>query len=48
MHEILRFSNACGALATQKAGAIPALPTAGQVEVFLRDAKHISQSPHPS
>ncbi len=35
MHEILRFSNACGALATQKSGAIPALPTRAQVEAFL-------------
>lgn len=35
MREILRFSNACGALATQKAGAIPALPTRAQVEALL-------------
>ncbi len=35
MRDILRFSNACGALATQKAGAIPALPTHVEVEKFL-------------
>ena len=35
MDEILRFANACGAIATQKAGAIPALPTREQVEVAL-------------
>ncbi|PQV65479.1 fructokinase [Abditibacterium utsteinense] len=35
MREILRFSNACGAIATQKAGAIPALPTKNEVENFL-------------
>ena len=33
--EILRFANACGALATQKAGAIPALPTRAEVEALL-------------
>jgi len=33
--EILRFANACGALATQQAGAIPALPTWKEVEQFL-------------
>jgi fructokinase len=32
----LRFSNACGAIATQKAGAIPSLPALSQVEDFLR------------
>ena len=35
LNEILRFANACGALATQKAGAIPALPTRGEVEALL-------------
>lgn len=35
LDEILRFANACGALATQKAGAIPALPTRGDVEALL-------------
>ena len=38
MREVLRFSNACGALATQKAGAIPALPTRNEVENFLHRA----------
>ena len=32
---MLRFANACGALTTQKAGAIPALPTREEVEAFL-------------
>ncbi len=35
LNEILRFSNACGAIATQKAGAIPALPTKADVEKLL-------------
>lgn len=35
--EILRFANACGAIATQKAGAIPALPTLAEVEAMLMD-----------
>lgn len=37
MREITRFANACGALATQKAGAIPALPTLENVTGFLAD-----------
>jgi len=32
----LRFANACGALATQKAGAIPSLPTREEVEAMLQ------------
>ena len=35
LKKTLRFANACGALATMKAGAIPALPTRGEVEIFL-------------
>ena len=35
--EILRFANACGAIATQKAGAIPGLPTRDEVEAFMAD-----------
>jgi len=31
----LRFANACGAFATQKAGAIPSLPTHEEVEAML-------------
>jgi fructokinase len=31
----LRFANACGALATTKPGAIPALPMCSEVEAFL-------------
>ncbi len=33
---MLRFANACGALTTQKAGAIPALPSREEVEAFLQ------------
>lgn len=33
----LGFANACGALATQKAGAIPALPTHEEVTAFLAE-----------
>jgi fructokinase len=33
---IIRRANAVGALATTKVGAIPSLPTAGEVEQFLR------------
>lgn len=36
LREALRFANACGALATLKPGAIPALPTQPQVEEFLQ------------
>lgn len=35
MSGIVRFANACGAIATQKAGAIPALPTLQDVQNFL-------------
>ena len=33
--EIARFANAVGALTTTQRGAIPALPTRGDVEAFL-------------
>ncbi len=36
LNKALRFANACGALATTKAGAIPALPTHEEVEKFLK------------
>ena len=37
LNQITRFANACGALATQSAGAIPGLPTRAQVgELFKR------------
>lgn len=36
LEEILRFANACGALATQITGAIPALSTEKQVEEYLK------------
>lgn len=36
LQRALKFANACGALATQKAGAIPALPMRVEVENFLR------------
>jgi fructokinase len=35
MQNILAFANACGAIATQTAGAIPGLPTRSEVEAFL-------------
>ena len=38
LNAILRFANACGAIATRKAGAIPALPTRAEVEELLADA----------
>lgn len=34
--QILRFANACGAISTQQAGAIPGLPTRAEVERFMR------------
>jgi fructokinase len=36
LQEIVRFANACGAIATQTAGAIPALPTQAAVQEFLQ------------
>ena len=39
LNETLRFANACGALATQQAGAIPALPTRAEVETLLAKAR---------
>jgi fructokinase len=38
LSDIVRFANACGALATQKSGGIPSLPTRIQVEEFLESA----------
>ena len=35
LNAILRFANACGAIATRKAGAIPALPTRDEVKELL-------------
>ena len=35
LSRIVRFANACGAIATQTAGAIPSLPTKTEVEAFL-------------
>jgi len=37
LSEIVRFANACGALATLRPGAIPSLPTRPEVESFLRE-----------
>ena len=34
--DAIRFANAAGALATLKAGAQPAIPTRGEIEVFMR------------
>lgn len=36
LHDLCRFANAVGALATTERGAIPALPTRAQVEQFLQ------------
>jgi fructokinase len=36
LEAILRFANACGALTTTARGAIPALPTVGQVADYLK------------
>ena len=36
LRDICRYANAVGAITTTQRGAIPALPTAGQVEAFLR------------
>jgi sugar/nucleoside kinase (ribokinase family) len=36
LQEIVRFANACGAIATQTAGAIPSLPTQAAIEQFLQ------------
>ncbi|KAJ0972341.1 hypothetical protein J5N97_020300 [Dioscorea zingiberensis] len=36
LREILRFSNACGAITTTKKGAIPALPNEAEVLEFLK------------
>jgi len=38
LSEILRYANAVGALTAQKQGVIPALPTANEVEIFLKSA----------
>ena len=35
LQQILRFSNACGAIATLKPGAIPALPTLSETMMFM-------------
>ena len=32
---IMRYANAAGALATQKVGVIPSLPTSSEIESFL-------------
>lgn len=38
LSDMLRFANACGALTTQKKGAIPALPTREEVVEFLDES----------
>ena len=35
LETIMRYANAAGALATQKVGVIPALPTSSEIEQFL-------------
>ncbi|MDF2441319.1 MAG: fructokinase [Abditibacteriota bacterium] len=37
LNEIMRFANACGALATLQSGGIPSLPTRAEVEMFLQE-----------
>lgn len=37
LRPMLRFANGCGALATLKSGAIPALPTRTEVEAFVEN-----------
>ncbi len=39
LRQVCRYANAVGALVTTQRGAIPALPNAEQVEVFLENAK---------
>jgi fructokinase len=41
LSEILRYANAVGALTSLTRGVIPALPTARQVDEFLRSKKHV-------
>ncbi|KAF5742740.1 fructokinase [Tripterygium wilfordii] len=38
LREVLKFSNACGAITTIKKGAIPALPTTSEVLTFVKGA----------
>jgi len=38
MFEIIRFAHACGALTATRKGVIPALPSAAEVEAFLKKA----------
>lgn len=40
LQNAVRVANACGALATQKTGAIPSLPTHNEVETFLTTDGH--------
>ena len=37
LREALRYANAAGALTSMKEGVIPALPSAAQVEQFLKE-----------
>ena len=36
LQRIMKYANAAGALTTQKIGGIPALPTASEIEMFLK------------
>jgi len=38
LHELMTYANAAGALATQRVGVIPALPTTTEIEAFLMKA----------
>ncbi|MDQ3815173.1 MAG: PfkB family carbohydrate kinase [Armatimonadota bacterium] len=44
LREIIRFANACGAFATQKPGAIPALPTRSEAIEFMRNSESEEES----
>lgn len=39
LNKVLHFANACGALAATKVGAIPALPTQAEVNLFMKTGK---------
>jgi len=40
LYDMLRFSNAAGALATLKKGAIPSFPSVADIEIFIKENKH--------
>jgi hypothetical protein len=44
LRHVVRFANACGAIATQTPGAIPALPTQAQVEAFCKASRKLPEN----